>query len=221
MCLVARALAVVLFSQVFSWALAAEVRPPVRIDKDLLEAERLLSQLGYWIQKIDGKPDRSTRHAITAFQKVERIKRTGVLTQPLLERMRNAQRPTAKFTTGLLHVEIDVSRQVLFLADANGVVITILPVSTGNEQKYLSEGKWEVAHTPRGAFRITRQIKGVRRAPLGDLYNPNYFYGGVAIHGSDSVPATPASHGCVRIPRFADKAFSSLIWVGMDVYVYD
>jgi lipoprotein-anchoring transpeptidase ErfK/SrfK len=96
-----------------------------------------------------------------------------------------------------------------------------LPVSSGNEQKYFDEGKWQIAHTPRGTFKIERKIKGLRRASLGNLYNPNYFVNGVAIHGSASIPVFPASHGCVRIPRFADKAFSEMVWIGMSVYVYD
>ena len=31
------------------------------------------------------------------------------------------------------------------------------------------------------------------------MYRPNYFYGGYAVHGMTSVPAYPASHGCVRM----------------------
>ena len=65
------------------------------------------------------------------------------------------------------------------------------------------------------------QIKGWRKSPLGLLYYPNYFNDGVAIHGSLSVPPTAASHGCVRIPHYADKAFSGSVWVGMEVLVYD
>ena len=50
------------------------------VDNRLLEAEQILSGLGYWVLTVDGKADASTRHAITAFQKVERLKRTGSLT---------------------------------------------------------------------------------------------------------------------------------------------
>ncbi|HUH07664.1 MAG TPA: L,D-transpeptidase family protein, partial [Egibacteraceae bacterium] len=46
-----------------------------------------------------------------------------------------------------------------------------------------------------------RHIRGVREADLGTLYDPMYFYRGWAIHGSNSVPAYPASHGCVRVTR--------------------
>ena len=188
----------------------------------ILEAERLLSDLGYWITKVDRTADASTRHAILAFQKVENRRRTGVLTAKELEALRAAARPLPKFAGGgELRVEIDITRQVLFLIDESGTVIRILSVSTGNEERYFDQGRWQTAHTPRGAFRVTRQIFGVRRAPLGSLYYPSYFTGGVAIHGSPSVPAYPASHGCVRIPNFAAAEFQKLIRVGTPVTVYD
>lgn len=186
----------------------------------VLEAESLLSQLGYWVVNVDGKSDASTKHAITAFQKVEGLKRTGILDNATLERMRNASRPRAKYVD-VAHVEIDISRQVLFMVDDSGTVTHVLPVSTGNNQKYFSEGKWEKAYTPRGRFKVQRQIKGVRKAPLGTIYYPSYFNGGIAIHGSNSIPAYAASHGCARIPRFSEKAMSDLVKIGMPVYVYD
>ena len=184
------------------------------------EAEKLLADLGYWIKKVDGKKNDSTYHAITAFQKVEGRRRTGVLTQKELDAMRLASRPAAKYT-GAAHVEVDNARQILFLVDENGIVTHILPVSTGTGKKYFDKGKQQTANTPRGDYKITRQIAGVRHAPLGDLYYPNYFLGGWAIHGSTSIPFVPASHGCVRIPNFAAEDFSRLVWVNMNVFVYD
>ena len=184
------------------------------------EAETLLSNLGYWITKVDGKADDSTRQGILAFQKVEGLKRTGVLDDKVLQAMRTATRPLPKHT-GPAHVEIDISRQVIFLVNDAGEVTTVLATSTGSGEKYFSEGKWQRAYTPRGTFKIQRQIKGTRKAPLGELYNPSYFNGGIAIHGSNSIPATAASHGCARIPRFADKQFVEMVSVGMPVYVYD
>jgi lipoprotein-anchoring transpeptidase ErfK/SrfK len=186
----------------------------------ILEAEKLLSAMGYWIKKVDRAADDSTRHAIIAFQKVERRKRTGVLTAAELQAMRKASRPNPKSASGA-HIEVDITRQVLFLVNDAGVVTHILSVSTGNEKKYFDEGKWQVAHTPRGNFKITRQINGVRKAPLGSLFYPSYFHGGVAIHGSPSVPVYPASHGCVRIPNFAAKDFLGMVSIGMPVMVYD
>ena len=184
------------------------------------EAEGLLSGLGYWITKVDGRSDDSTRQGIIAFQKVEGLKRTGVLDEKVLRALRLATKPTPKHK-GPAHVEIDITRQVIFLVNDAGEVTNVLSTSTGNGEKYFSEGKWQTAYTPRGSFKIQRQIKGVRKAALGSLYNPSYFNGGIAIHGSNSIPVKAASHGCARIPRFADKEFVEMVRVGMPVYVYD
>ena len=189
-------------------------------DQAMLEAEQLLSDLGYWVLKVDGVADASTRHAIVAFQKVENRKPTGKLSAGDRKALKLAQRPVAKYPGGP-HVEVDITRQVLFLTDEQGSVRYILPVSTGSEKEYFDQGKWQIAHTVRGRFKIYRKINGVRKAPLGSLYNPIYFYEGWAIHGSNSVPVKPASHGCVRIPRFADKAFSEIVPIATEVYVYD
>jgi len=199
----------------------AAPKAPSLTRRDILEAEQLLSGLGYWIVKVDGVADASTKHAITAFQKVEGRKRTGILSRADLEVLRYASRPAARFKTGAAHVEIDISRQVLFLADGDGVVQRVLPVSTGNEKRYFDKGEWQIAHTPRGRFRIAWKINGVRRSTLGNLYYPSYFVGGVAIHGSNSIPSNAASHGCVRIPRFAEREVYKLIPVGTEVIVYD
>jgi lipoprotein-anchoring transpeptidase ErfK/SrfK len=48
-----------------------------------------------------------------------------------------------------------------------------------------------------------------------------YFHEGWAIHGSNSVPARPASHGCVRVPRGADMVLFRTVPVGTPVIVYD
>ena len=185
-----------------------------------LEAEQKLSDLGYWITNVDGASDDSTRQAILAFQKVEGLKRTGVLDDRVIEAIRQASRPVAKYS-GAAHVEIDITRQVILLVNSDGEVNKVLSTSTGSGARYFSEGKWERAYTPRGKFVISRQIKGIRKAPLGTIYNPSYFNGGIAIHGSNSVPATAESHGCARIPRFADKDFVEMVSIGMPVYVYD
>ena len=188
---------------------------------DLLEIEQRLSALGYPVLKVDGVSDASTYHAIVAFQKVEGLKRTGKFSSGLLESLRFAQRPPARFKTGENHVEVDISRQILFVTDELGSVVYILPVSTGNEKPYIDKGVRQIARTPRGQFRIERKINGVRVSSLGSLYYPSYFYGGFAIHGSPSVPTYPASHGCVRIPRFAERKFFAMAPIGMEVFIYD
>jgi len=102
---------------------------------DTLEIETLLSNLGYWIVKVDDKADASTRHAIVAFQKVEGRKRTGILSAGDLAALRLAGVPKTRYQTTAPHVEIDLSRQVLFLTDSAGAVVRILPVSSGNDKR--------------------------------------------------------------------------------------
>ena len=187
--------------------------------QEILEAERLLSMLGYWTGPIDGAFDSGSRHALVAFQKVEGRKRSGRLTSEDLEAIRKATRPLPTHT-GYPHIEIDLKRQVLFVVDSSGVVSHILPVCSGNEQSYVDHGQVHRAHTPRGHFKVTRKIRGYRLSSLGLLYYPNYIYEGIAIHGSWAMQVYPDSHGCIRIPMFAAEEFSALVPLGTEVIVY-
>jgi lipoprotein-anchoring transpeptidase ErfK/SrfK len=76
--------------------------------------------------------------------------------------------------------------------------------------------------TPPGSYAVTRQVDGIRRAPLGDLYRPKYFHEGYAVHGSPSIPGWPASHGCARLANAAmDMLWAAdLLRRGTPVWVY-
>ena len=78
----------------------------------------------------------------------------------------------------------------------------------------------EDANTPSGRFAYTEYRDGWDKSPLGQLYNPFYFNGGIAVHGYESVPAYPASHGCTRIPMHIAEYFHTLVHVGDPVYVF-
>jgi hypothetical protein len=189
-------------------------------EQEILEARELLDQLGYWINMDVMGNDVSLRHALIAFQKIEGRERSGVLTIEELDALRVAQTPQA-LETGYPHIEIDLHRQVLFVIDGAGVPLRILPISSGSGEFFTEGGVTRQAVTPTGRFKVYRKIEGWRKSPLGLLYYPNYFYGGVAIHGNPSVPAHPASHGCIRIPMFASREFSEIATIGMVVIVYD
>lgn len=188
--------------------------------EEVTEAERRLGELGYWPGEADGVWDSLSRDALLAFQKVEGRARTGRLTREELQVLRDARRPLP-LEGGPAHVEIDIRRQVLFVVSDGGALVKVLPVSTGSEEYYFDQGKQQRAHTPRGRFTVVRKIGGWRRSTLGLLYYPSYFSGGVAVHGAPSVPAYPASHGCVRIPMFAAKSLSEMMPTGMPVIVHD
>lgn len=186
---------------------------------EIIEAEQRLWDLGYWAGPIDGKFDSASRHALVAFQKVERRRRTGVLTSEELKALENAGRPLA-WHVGVGHVEIDLTRQVLFVIDESGTVSRILPVSTGSGVLYVDHGEVHRARTPTGMFKVLRKLNGWRLSSLGLLYYPSYILNGIAIHGSLSIPTYAASHGCIRIPMFAAKELSGMLPVGTEVIVY-
>lgn len=185
-----------------------------------LEAEQRLWDLGYWAGPVDGKFDSDSRHALIAFQKVEGRARAGKLTKEELNALRATTRPQPRYAD-YPHVEIDLARQVLFLIDETGEVARILSVSTGNGEFYMDQGKVHRARTPTGTFKVLRKINGWRLSSLGLMYYPNYIINGIAIHGSVSIPARPASHGCIRVPMYAAKELSSFLPIGIEVMIYD
>jgi hypothetical protein len=187
---------------------------------ELKEAERRLSEMGYLTGRVDGTIDGDTRVGLITFQKWEGRKITARLTRSEFEAIRDAKAPQAK-DSGYKHVEVDLDRQVLLLTDSEGAVKTILPVSTGSGKHYKEKRMSGLAYTPRGRFRIYNKLSGWKRSPLGLLYYPNYFSDGLAIHGNPSVPHSPRSHGCVRIPMFAASAISKQLPVGTIVLIYD
>jgi hypothetical protein len=184
------------------------------------EAERRLSEMGYWTGPADGVIDGMTRTALIAFQKWEGRPVTGRLTRNDFEAIRDAAAPEVR-DKGYRHVEIDVDRQVLLMVDDDGAITRIVPVSTGSGKRYNEKGLRGLAYTPKGRFRIYAKAFGWKKSPLGLLYYPNYFSDGLAIHGNPSVPSSPASHGCIRIPMFASREISKLLPVGTIVLLYD
>jgi hypothetical protein len=208
----------VLFASTESAAGKKRAGPPTRAE--LKEAERHLSEMGYWTGPIDGVIDDKTHAALIAFQKWEGRRITGQLTRSEFNAIREANAPRAR-DTGYRHVEVDLDRQVLLLTDEDGAVTRVLTVSTGSGKHYKEKLMSGLAYTPRGRFRIYGKIAGWRKSPLGLLYYPNYFSDGLAIHGNPSVPHDPRSHGCVRIPMFAAEEMSKELPVGTIVLIYD
>ena len=183
------------------------------------DAERRLSELGYWTGTIDGRFDPASRSALVAFQKWQGRPVTGQLTPDELVAIGASTPPTAR-ELGYAHVEVDLDRQVLMWVSEQGEV-RLLPVSTGNDKPFIDEGQTSVAYTPRGRFLVYDKEVGWGNGPLGSVYYANFISGGVAIHGSPSVPSQPASHGCIRVPMFAARELSQLLTAGTIVLIYD
>jgi len=187
---------------------------------EIRAAELRLASLGYWTGPIDGVWDPVSRHGLIAFQKLQHAKATGTLTRAEYNALFMAAPPRPREMNGA-HIEVDLARQVLFLVDGDGKVGNILPVSSGSGKTFHQNGYPEThAITPCGHMEVFSTVAGWKTSPLGEMYNPLYIVGGIAIHGSLDVPAYPASHGCIRVPMFASERLPRMVPKGTRVFVY-
>jgi hypothetical protein len=187
---------------------------------DVLTLEKRLAAQKLDVGKVDGVFDYDLTHAVMAFQKSQGIARTGRYDSATRVRLGSPAAIRVRYPKSGRAVEVDLRKQVLYLSEG-GVLKRILDVSTGSGQLYDEEGVTHRATTPLGSFAITRKINDPNhQSPLGTLYRPAFFYQGWAIHGSGSVPAYPASHGCVRITDPAMDRLYDLLVIGTPVTIY-
>jgi lipoprotein-anchoring transpeptidase ErfK/SrfK len=173
----------------------------------VLALQQRLAALGYWVGAEDGRYGVATTQAVLALQKVARIGRDGVTGPRTLGALERLPRPSVRSTSGRV-IEVDLDRQVLSVVDGGRLRFAI-SVSTGSGQWYTRpDGTQGHAVTPRGHYEVFRAVDGWDTSPLGHLYRPRYFNSGIAVHGYPSVPAFPASHGCVRV----SLAAMDMIW---------
>jgi peptidoglycan hydrolase-like protein with peptidoglycan-binding domain len=188
----------------------------------VLAVNQRLTQLRYDPGVIDDSFGYGTYYAVIAFEKVHSLPRSGRVTPDLAAAMVADGLP-APMIGGAepTRAEIDLTRQVLFFWQG-GRLVRILPVSSGFGGHYCGDdGSCGIAVTPIGSYRAASKIRGMHKSPLGFLWDPVFFNQGIAIHGEPSVPSTPASHGCVRIPMQDSTWMYDQLALGTPVYVRD
>jgi peptidoglycan hydrolase-like protein with peptidoglycan-binding domain len=191
-------------------------------------AQWRLLELGFWVENANGQYDNTTQQAVMAFQKYYGLEADGVLGPITAEALSQvAERPQGTSTTGTL-VEVDKSKQLVFLIE-DGVAKWILNTSTGTEVPYdeinknTGEPERGDSVTRTGVFAVNRErAEGWWAGDLGEIYRPKYFTGGIALHGSNYIPAYPASHGCVRVSTDAMDWIwdNDLVPMGTTVWVH-
>jgi hypothetical protein len=195
----------------------------VRVQSRLLE-------LGFWHMGADGDFGSTTKQAVMAFQKWSGLEASGRVDDATAAALTAATtRPAGQSTEAGVVVEVDKDRQLIFIMN-NGRLEWALNTSTGSGQYFLElnqkdPNKWELGRsvTHSGRFKVNRERpEGWWEGDLGEIYRPKYFNGGIAIHGSQSIPNYPASHGCVRVSTAAmDMIWASgLVPKGTPVWVY-
>jgi peptidoglycan hydrolase-like protein with peptidoglycan-binding domain len=181
--------------------------------------QQRLGELGYQVQAADGQFGPETHHSVVAFQKVNRLGRDGVVGPITRKALAKPRVPRPRSAKAGLHVEADLTLQVVYMV-RDGKVVEILDASSASGQSYTVDGDVRLAVTPLGSFTIQRKIDGWRKSKLGLLWRPAYFTGGYALHGAYSVPPFPASHGCIRITITAMDRWYAKLPVGTPMLVY-
>ncbi|REE99574.1 L,D-transpeptidase-like protein [Thermomonospora umbrina] len=187
--------------------------------------QRRLDQLGYAPGKADGRYGLTTQMAVWAFQKVNRLKVSGTVGREVWEALdRPAEpRPVSKHREPY-RVDVDLRRQYLVVYKG-GRPVLISHVSSGSGELFCSRdpgpggSRCRYAVTSTGDFRTGRRASGWEVSPLGQLYNPVYFNGGIAFHGALDVPRYPASHGCVRLPMNVAEDFPDVVGTNVPVHL--
>jgi PKD repeat protein len=170
----------------------------------VLALEQQLYRLHYALRTVDSSFDDDTRDAVYAFQKVYGLARTGRVDATFWRLLAHATVPRARYACD--HVEVDKTRQVLFVV-RNGQVVLITHVSTG-----------ATGNTPLGTWHVYGKTPGW--LPDG-MFDSSFFLRGFAVHGYPEVPPYPASHGCVRVPVWLAPRLYGLIPTGSEVVIYN
>jgi PKD repeat protein len=165
--------------------------------------DRRLHELHYALGRVDAYYGQDDVDAVTAFQKLHDLPRTGTVDARVWAQLEQATVPRARYPGD--HVEVSKGLQVLFVV-RNGEVALVSTVSTG-----------ATGNTPLGHFHVYSKVPGYNAK---QMFYSSFFIGGFAIHGYHDVPAYPASHGCVRLPLWVAVRVYSLIDYGTSVYIY-
>jgi hypothetical protein len=104
------------------------------------------------------------------------------------------------------HLEAPLSKQVLVFAKGDEP-FAVYPISSGKSS----------TPTVTGHFTFIRQEPGYNSH---GMYYSFYFYGGYAVHGYESVPDYPASHGCIRTFIADQPEIYNRINFGEDIFVF-
>jgi len=194
--------------------LTTTLRPPYlsvgTTSATVAELAHRLAALHYAVPSFSSTFSYDFIESVYAFQKVQGLERTGSVDAAFWSKLESPRIPAARYTSPADHIEVDKTRQVLYLV-RDGQITMISPVATAGIAGY---------YTPEGKFAIYDKRAGWDTSPLGVLWNPMYFVGGYAIHGGDPVPPYPASHGCVRVPDFVISRLFASEPYGETVYVY-
>jgi hypothetical protein len=189
----------------------ATVVPRGAAPSDPRGVQRRLASLRYLpSEAVAGTWNQRARHAVIAFQAWHRLDRDGIVGPQTLAALENAAQPKPARVARGRHVEVHRGKGVTLLVEG-GKVVRALHSSSGKRGYETPAGTYTVFRKERSSWSVPYQVW---------LPYASYFNAGIAFHAYPQVPASPASHGCVRLP-VAEAAFAySFMAIGTRVSVY-
>ena len=190
--------------------------------------QRRLAALKYYPGPEDGYFGSDTLEAVWAFQEVNHLTVSGIvgpathwaLAHPRAYRAHDPRQAGTR-------VEVNLGMGVLALFIHHRLAL-VSHVSTGGHYYFPCSAGECYAVTPTGEFHALYCVPGWDYGPLGAMYDPVFFnYDGYAIHGETYVPATPVSHGCIRLPMDIGSWFHRYLHVseapghGTQIWIYN
>lgn len=212
--------------------LARATRPPVStLRARAVEAQqRQLNMLfeGYGIEEmpVDGDSGPVTEQRLCAFRVAMGLEPRTDDMQPGGEEeallLSTSELPSlpGRATEPSRWILIDQTCQVMFVGTAGGNVTYVFPTSTGQAefptrlQDRTPAYRFNPANHNGGWHNSTTYPAAIDNPLNGNMYRPLYFDGGQAIHGANTVPRSPASHGCARLRTWHQDQL--LAWLGLD-----
>ena len=168
--------------------------------------QRQLARLAY-VTPRGGRYDDATGRAVLAYRKVNGMARITSVNRAIMARLFSGRGGFRLRHPGAgRHVEADLSRQVLVLADG-GRARRIYTMSSGKPS----------TPTVVGSFRFYMRGPGYNAK---GMYFSTYFIRGYAIHGYHDVPPYAASHGCLRVPLADAVGIYRRLSLGERIFVY-
>lgn len=170
-----------------------------------LQIEQRLARGKYLTRtRVDGHFDDATTQAVMALQGEHHLQRDGVIGPNTRAALRAQDAPqTLRATDAQRWVQVNLDRQTMYLMRGNRL-IHIVHISSGRSG----------LDTPKGSYTVQwRDRHGWSEKYDAPMPYAQYFIGGYAMHESASVPGSPASHGCVRLPAHE----APVVWDWVDV----
>jgi peptidoglycan hydrolase-like protein with peptidoglycan-binding domain len=214
---------------------------------DVTKLQTRLNEIAFDVRKPDSYFGEQTKKAIWSYQQrvlgLPSKEVTGKVTPALFDRiMQPLDLPPRRPDASPTHAEIDLPSQTMVVYVDKQVKL-ITHISSGSGEKWCAQPRnvpdyigattttlpagrrmrrvCGISLTPAGVYKIDRKEKGWYDIPLGKVYNPMFFNGGIAIHGYEDIPFLPASHGCVRIPMHVAEYIGDILHTGDQIFVFD